>query len=1134
MPLHHCHVRLGLIVVCLGGLRGPAALEAAEAVAAAPWQRKLTGADARRAAELERQIAVLRQAGQEVEAQRPARALLELRTRGQGADHWQTTDVRQLLRNLEKVAALPEEARAELVEVNKLGGRVAQLYRRGRYGEAVPLLRRVLEVRRRHLGTQDSQTISAVNNLAFFLDQSGKHTEAEPLYRQALEARRKALGEDHPDIALSYNNLAINLLTLGKSVEAEGLSRRALAINQRVLGEEHPDTAETYNALGMNLRSQGKYAAADPLLRKALAIKRKLLGDDHLETASSYNNVATILHDQGQYAAAAPLLRQALAVRRKVLGEDHPDTADGYNNVAANLQAQGRYADAEPLFRQALAVRRKVLGDDHPVTANSYNNVAYNLTAQGKYVEAEPLYRRALAIYRQALGEEHREMAATYSNLALNLKAQRRHAEAEALFRQALAIFRKTLGDEHPETAVSYHNVALSLMNQEQYADADVLFRKAIAIYQKTLGEDHPHTATSYFNLALNMGAQGKYDEAEPLLRQTLAIRRRVLGEAHPDTALSYDELATNQYAQGRYRAAERWGRAAAASFETARRAVSFGGLERTAFTAAQTPLFRLTAFLAHNGKAEDAWNAWEANCARGLLDDLAARLARPLTEPERRREHELSGRLQALDKQAAALLRSPDRGETRRQQLEQLHQQRDEVLLEVKQFEAELAQRYGPAAGEVYDLARVQAQLPADAALVCWVDVQGDPRAADPNGAHWACLVRRRGQPVWVALPGSGPAGAWNREDDRLPGRVRQLLVRPPADSTATWRELTGQLYTQRLAPLSRHLGPTADLPAVRQLIVLPSPALAGVPVEALVEARTDRQPAYLVSSAPSGTMFAWLQKKKQEARAHGSPPGRRLLALGDPVFAKAGESGSVVPPLPGSRGEVEAIARLFDQADTLLGSRASEQQLDELAGSGRLREYGYLHLATHGVLDPQFALQSALLLARDHLPDPLQQVAGGKRAYDGRLTAEQILRTWKLDADLVTLSACQSGLGKHQGGEGYLGFAQALLLAGGRSLVLSLWQVDDSATALLMSRFYQNLLGKRPGLEKPLPKAEALAEAKAWLRGLTAREVDQRLAELPRGAERERPAAPAPAAEHPYAHPYYWAAFILIGDPR
>jgi CHAT domain-containing protein len=144
-----------------------------------------------------------------------------------------------------------------------------------------------------------------------------------------------------------------------------------------------------------------------------------------------------------------------------------------------------------------------------------------------------------------------------------------------------------------------------------------------------------------------------------------------------------------------------------------------------------------------------------------------------------------------------------------------------------------------------------------------------------------------------------------------------------------------------------------------------------------------------------------------------------------------------------------------------------------------------------------------------------------------------------------LVVLSACESGLGRYAGGEGYLGFAQALFVKGARSLVLSQWKVDDKATALLMTRFYQDLLGQRPGLSQPMPKAAALDEAKRWLRNLTADEVGTELAALERGtvrplAQADGPAphdassAPKPAGVRPYAHPYYWASFILIGDPH
>src|SRR5581483_8919431 len=132
---------------------------------------------------------------------------------------------------------------------------------------------------------------------------------------------------------------------------------------------------------------------------------------------------------------------------------------------------------------------------------------------------------------------------------------------------------------------------------------------------------------------------------------------------------------------------------------------------------------------------------------------------------------------------------------------------------------------------------------------------------------------------------------------------------------------------------------------------------------------------------------------------------------------------------------------------------------------------------------------------------------------------------------------SACQTALGKYQSGEGYIGFSQALFLAGAHSVVLSLWKVDDTATALLMVRFYQTLLGTgEPGARRPT-KAEALHQAKLWLRNLTAEEIAKSEADLPpleRGTVRERASEAKRSTTKPFDHPYYWSAFILIGDPN
>jgi CHAT domain-containing protein len=290
-----------------------------------------------------------------------------------------------------------------------------------------------------------------------------------------------------------------------------------------------------------------------------------------------------------------------------------------------------------------------------------------------------------------------------------------------------------------------------------------------------------------------------------------------------------------------------------------------------------------------------------------------------------------------------------------------------------------------------------------------------------------------------------------------------------------------------------------------------------------------------------PTLAVSYWRSGKTLSAKAFPGPLGvavdGRPAALAvraaqeaDDLLARVSRAGFA--PLPGTRREVRAIRELFGRSHTLLGASASEQNLDELAAKGELKGYRYLHLATHGTADAEQPLRSFLALADRDLPDPLSRVLAGKPAYTGRLTAGHILSSWQLDADLVVLSACQSGLGKYEAGEGYVGFAQALLLAGARSLVLSQWSVDDEATALLMVRFYQNLLGKRDGLKKPLGKALALAEAKLWLRSLSEKEAKVAVTALPRGKVVRR--KPAARGSRPYAHPYYWAGFILIGDPR
>ncbi len=1047
-----------------------------------PWRRVLQGDDSKRVRSLEEQAADLEKNGRFAEAIAPALEVLAIRGRAQGEDHWETVTARVKAETFARLAGLSPADQSEI-----------------------------------------AATLRQID-------------EADKLY-----------GEGH-------------------YAEAEAILRRALAIRLKVLGEEHTETATIYNKLINSLADEGKYAEAEPLVRKALEIRRKLLGEDHPDTAESLNDLAVILNIQGKHAEAQPFYRRALAVRRDALGEDDHRTANTYDNLAASLADQGKYAEAEPLIRKALAIYRRARGQDHPDTATSYDNLTVILNLQGKYAEAEPLHRKVLEIRRRVQGDEHPDTTISANTLAMNLGAQRKWIEAESLLEKALTVRRRVLGEDHPLTAQNRNNLAVNLDAQGKSAEAEPLYRMSLASGLRTLAEDHPDVVRSDFNLARNLNAQGKYAEAEPLFRKALEIKLRQLGEGHPIVASCRTELAASLAARGRYDEAEAMALAAARSYDVARLRVSFAGLDRAEFASDRSPLPLVAALMARRGRDQDAWQHWESGLARGLFDDLSARRLERLTTDERHRRDELVDRVNRLDNLIGALAGAEDRGGDRLKRLVDLKDRRLEWQGRLAQFEAGLVEKYRVAAGAAYPIAEIQARLPAGAALVGWLDLKSMPGADDPRGEHWACILRSRGAPRWVRIPGTGPGQAWTPADDRRPGEARRLLV---ADDATAWRQTLADLARQRLAPLEPALAARDGLPGVDHLIVLPSPALAGIPIEAMLESRpAESTPRRLVSYSPSGTLFAWLQERSHEKKGVPERP-RRLLALGDPVpppsdeaapkppdqgllvqhvdpgssaeqagirpgdvllrYARApltarddlpkqvqavdpgaasvavsiwregrtidlalrpgppgiglddqpaarailarreGDAllrrsrGAAFKPLPGSRREVGAIAGLFDRSDVYLGSDASEQTLESLRAQGILDSFTVIHLATHGEIDDLSPMNSRLLLSQDKLPDPIAAPSIDAPAYDGILRAGEVMSTWKLNAELVTLSACGSGLGRPGGGEGFIGFAQAFFLAGSRGVLVSLWEVDDLATSLLMTRFYQNWMGKR-----------------------------------------------------------------------
>ena len=288
---------------------------------------------------------------------------------------------------------------------------------------------------------------------------------------QALEIRRRELGNEHSDTLDSISYLGLLLNAQGKLDQAEPLLRETLESSRRKLGDEHPSTLTSINALGILLSSQGKYDEAENLFNDVLEMCRSKLGDEHSDTLRCIGNLGSVLHRQGKLFEAEQYYREAEEVSRRKLGDEHPDTLNSINNLGVLLKAQGKLDEAEPLLREALEVTRRKLGDEHPDTLGSINNLGMLLKAQGKLDEAEPLLREALEVSRRKLGKGHTNTLSSIYNLAHLLQTQGEFAEAESLMREVVEGARQVFGNDHPH-AIKIKQSLDALLKEKQESES--------------------------------------------------------------------------------------------------------------------------------------------------------------------------------------------------------------------------------------------------------------------------------------------------------------------------------------------------------------------------------------------------------------------------------------------------------------------------------------------------------------------------------------------------------------------------------------------------------------------------------------------------------------------------------------
>jgi CHAT domain-containing protein len=835
---------------------------------------------------------------------------------------------------------------------------------------------------------------------------------------------------------------------------------------------------------GRALLAKGTFDEVFPKAEQALALSIKI--DDKTRQARSLMQIGTVSFHTGQTEKAIEHFKQS-ALLASQAGDSNLQSL-ALNSAAVLLTSSGFYEEALHFYTQSLTLSRQ--RNDRRSEAFILMSMSPLYMDTDDFVKADQLLQEALQIIREVkAGGADVKVLEEYTLLRIAWLEYLRGNFAAALQAVQETLARETgqtsganrvdtrhrLGEIH--TAMGNHEKAA-----EVYRELAELARKLKI--QKSEALALGNLAWSEFQLGRATEALALIKQAIPMLRQTgstIEDWRYLYFLAEIERALKHNEEALSSYREA-LGAVERV-RSLTVPTETAR--AGLASSFREVFVSAIDFLFSLR-------RETEALEIAEAYHGRAFLDVLAESkidLRAQVSREHRKREDQIFESISSIQKE----LWKPELTEEREKRLKE-DLRRAESELETFQLEMRRANpRYARVkySQPVKPESIAKALLDSDTALIEYV-------LGEKKSFAW---VVHQDKITSVILPPKQQIDDLIQDyREALSGKVSSLTM---GQATARLKAKSQQLYEKIFRPLDTHLS------SVQKLIIVADGALTYLPFETLIRdpkeaAHTSASPLYLVerfaiSYAPSASALAAIQATGRDAAKN----AKGLIAFGDPVYTSSqpgsrdsnpatgkvsnyAERGFDYRQLPYTRTEVNEIAALFPGTErtVYLGMEAREQKVK----TESLAKYRYLHFAAHAMIDEDHPARSGVVLSSEN-----------NSKEDGTLQMSEVMRL-QLNADVVTLSACRTGLGRLHTGEGVIGLTRAFLYAGASSVVVSLWNVNDMATATLMRSFYGNL-------KKGLSKDDALRQAKL---------------ELIKGQKRL------------WRHPYYWAPFILIGERR
>jgi CHAT domain-containing protein len=1001
-----------------------------------------------------------------------------------------------------------------------------------------------------HINENDTIVADAYHDLAFQYAYQSKYDSALFYWEKTLIIRKELLGEKHTDVAGSYNNIGIVYDEKNEYDLALEYHFKSLQIRKELLGEKHTLVAVSYNNIGLVYWNKNEYDLALEYHFKSLEIKKELLGEKHTDVVYSYNNIGIVYAEKDEYDLALEYLFKALQISKELLGEKHTLVAGNYNNIGAVYAFKNEYDLALQYYFKALQIKKELLGEKHTDVAGSYNNIGNVYKEKNEYDLALEYHFKSLQITKELLGEKHTGVAGSYSNIGNVYKEKNEYDLALEYHFKSLQITKELLGEKHTLVAGNYNNIGAVYKEKNEYDLALQYYFKSLQIRKELLGEKHTDVARSYSNIGNVYADKNEYDLVLQYYQKGIASSLRNFNDTVNVNSvpfikdyLSWDELLADLQTKAKlfvtlstyskpdsdsdslqqkplsgiintaradylklalrhYQACDTLINQARQSIITKSDKLILGEQASEVYKGAVNVCINLSASSRPDNVSyykEQAFYFSEKNKSSVLLEALAGAEAQKfagIPDTLLKEEHKLQIDI-ALYKRILA--EQPDSAKEIifRDKLFKANRQYDDLIAVFEsQYSEYFELKYNLKPTGVKE---IQKTLDNETAIISYLT--GDSIITIFTITKNNLDIKT--VPVIENL--AYTIGVFRYD----------LLHTNSSLSARDYKEYAYKMYSQLI--------PENAYKKIKNLIIIPDAELSMIPFEALLtenpEDKEWKELPYLVkkyniSYSYSANLFYKTFPKEPTTKIEYTDLNDWLAFA--PVFDDSNTAGlsmrtrelleqldselddttgtrgmlikgGYISPLPETESEVQAIFKQFDEKDKKALVQIKKNANEEFIKSGELRKYRLIHFATHGFVNTLKPELSGLLLAQDTTINE-----------DGILYSGEIYNL-KLNADLTVLSACETGLGKIKKGEGLIGLTRALLYAGSKNIIVSLWKVADKSTSDLMIDFYKNLLEAK---QEKKEFSQALQQAKLKM-------ID----------------------EGKYAHPFYWSPFILIG---